>query len=270
VNLWQRPEDVFEHVEEEAEERPLTKVELDAVFDASFEGLRAVGADAREIRPKEAASHHEEDLILVVDVTVGELFGEQLVKDDAEGVDVGLERVGVLFVHSDDFWCHPVGEQPLNTKTTSIPMNSPQNRPRRLILPRRARPSNLRRCQTEIANLHGQVVVEENIVRFEIAVNDAFGVQIVHALRHLSSDVDERVQLELCLVHVDVLVETAALAPLRHDCERGFADAAHEQQDVAVTRLLQHGDFVLERLQLRRCRRFHVQSLDGDRPVPVS
>lgn len=111
VNLWQRPQNILQHVEQQAEQRPLAVVELDAVFDAAFEGLWTVGAHTREIRPEEAASNHEEDLILVVDVTVGKLFGEQLVENDAEGVHVGLERVGVLLVHSDDFRGHPAEGQ---------------------------------------------------------------------------------------------------------------------------------------------------------------
>lgn len=36
-----------------------------------------------------------------------------------------------------------------------------------------------------------------------------------------------------------------------------------------MTSLLQHGDLVLERLQLRRAGRFDVQRFHGHRPVPV-
>lgn len=80
--------------------------------------------------------------------------------------------------------------------------------------------------------------MQENIVRLQVSVDDILGVQIVHALRHLSTDVDQRAQLKLGLVHVNVFVQTRALAPLRHDGQRRFTDAAHEQEDVAVAGLL--------------------------------
>lgn len=99
---------------------------------------------------------------------------------------------------------------------------------------------------------------------------DAFGVQIVHPLCHLSSNVDQRVQFELCLIHVNVLVQAAALAPLRHNSQRRLTHAAHEQKDVAMASLLKHRHFVLERLQLSSRWSLHIQSLDCNRPVPVS
>ena len=46
-------------------------------------------------------------LVLVVDVCVGQLEGEQLVQHDPEGVDVTLERVRVLLLHSDYLRRHP-------------------------------------------------------------------------------------------------------------------------------------------------------------------
>ena len=40
-------------------------------------------------------------LVLVIDVPVRQLTGDEFVETDAEGVGVGLERVGVLFFHAN-------------------------------------------------------------------------------------------------------------------------------------------------------------------------
>lgn len=48
-------------------------------------------------------------------------------------------------------------------------------------------------------------------------MNDVLGMQVIHALGHLTSDIDERVQFKLGFADMDVLVETAALAPLGHN-----------------------------------------------------
>ena len=40
-------------------------------------------------------------LVLVIDVPVRQLTSDELVETDAEGVGVGLERVGVLFFHAN-------------------------------------------------------------------------------------------------------------------------------------------------------------------------
>lgn len=91
MNLWQRSQNILKHVKQQTEQRPLDVVELDAVFDTTLEGLRTVGADAREIRAKQATANHEKNLILVVDVAVRKLFCEELVENDAERVHIGLE-----------------------------------------------------------------------------------------------------------------------------------------------------------------------------------
>ena len=57
----------------------------------------------------------------------------------------------------------------------------------------------------------------------------------LHALRRLTADFDERLEGELCLLHVQMFVEAGALAPLRHDSQLRGLDAAHEQQDVHVS-----------------------------------
>ncbi len=58
---------------------------------------------------------------------------------------------------------------------------------------------------------------------------------LLHSLSRLSSRVDQVEQLELSFLHVQVLVERRALAPLRHNGQLGFADAAHEEQNVDVS-----------------------------------
>lgn len=100
--------------------------------------------------------------------------------------------------------------------------------------------------------------MQKDVIRLEIPMNDALGMQIVHSLRHLSSNVDHCVQLELDFLNMQMLIQTAALAPLRNDCERWLTDAAHEQQDIAMADFLQHANFVLERLQLSGRGRFDI------------
>lgn len=91
VELWQRPQYVLEHVQQQAEERSLIVAKLDAVLDAPLQSLRAVGASFRRVGTQKAAPHHKQDLILVVDVCIWQLFGQQLIENDAEGVHVRLE-----------------------------------------------------------------------------------------------------------------------------------------------------------------------------------
>lgn len=105
-------------------------------------------------------------------------------------------------------------------------------------------------------------------VGLEVAVDDALGVQVVHALRGLARDVDQLEHVEPLLEHVQQLVERGAVAPLRDDGQLGLRAQAHEQQDVHVPRAPQQRHLVLERLEQRRRRLLHVELLDGDRPVP--
>ena len=50
-----------------------------------------------------------------------------------------------------------------------------------------SRPARLDCRQTKVTNLHGKVViVEEDVVRLEISVDDVLGVEVVHALTSLS------------------------------------------------------------------------------------
>lgn len=65
-------------------------------------------------------------------------------------------------------------------------------------------------------------------------MNNILSMQVVHALRGLSRDVDEVEQWEGSLEHVQVLVERRALAPLRHYRQRRLRHAPHEEKDVAV------------------------------------
>ena len=69
----------------------------------------------------------------------------------------------------------------------------------------------------------------------------------------------------------DYLVETAPFAPLGHDGQLTFlGDTSHEQQNIDVARLSQHGDLVPESDDLGRGRVHHVQGLDGHGAVPVA
>lgn len=130
---------------------------------------------------------------------VWQLLCQQLIENDTEGVNIRLERVRVWLVHSDHLWSHP------------------ENRPCWLVLPGRSRPSNFRRCQAEVANLDSQVVMQKDVVRLQVAMNDALSVKIVHALCYLPSDIDECVQFELRLINVNMLIQAAAFAPLSYD-----------------------------------------------------
>lgn len=70
MNLWQSPQDILEHVQHETEERPLTVVELDAIFATTLQCLRTVGANPREVGLQKSPTHHKQNLILVVDVWI--------------------------------------------------------------------------------------------------------------------------------------------------------------------------------------------------------
>ena len=54
-------------------------------------------------------------------------------------------------------------------------------------------------------------------VAFEIPMNDVLGVEIVHALRSLTGDIDDVLQLEPSFGDMQMLVERRTLTPLRHD-----------------------------------------------------
>ena len=99
-------------------------------------------------------------------------------------------------------------------------------------------------------------------------MDDALGVQVVHALRGLARNVDEFEHVKPPLEHVQQLVERGAVAPLRDDGQLGSRAQAHEQQDVHMARAPQQRHLVLERLEQCRRRLLHVQLLDRDRPVP--
>ena len=59
----------------------------------------------------------------------------------------------------------------------------------------------------------------------------------LHALCSLPGDVCELEHLVVGLLDVQVLVQAAALAPLRDDGQVVLRHVAHEQQDVDMTRL---------------------------------
>lgn len=50
MELWQCSEDVFQHVQEQAEKRALAEVEFNAVFDTSLQSLRTIASDFRWLR----------------------------------------------------------------------------------------------------------------------------------------------------------------------------------------------------------------------------
>lgn len=94
---------------------------------------------------QQAVAYHEQDLVLVVDVAVGQLAGDQLEHHDAKGVHVRLERVGIGILHSYYFRRHP------------------KNRSRWLIELLTTTPSDLDSGETEIADLDRQVLVKEYV-----------------------------------------------------------------------------------------------------------
>ena len=66
------------------------------------------------------------------------------------------------------------------------------------------------------------------------------------------------------------LSPSVSILPLRDDAELSvFGYASDEEQNVLMPRLLQDGDFVAKGLHLRRRRICHVESFDGDVPVPI-
>ena len=67
-------------------------------------------------------------------------------------------------------------------------------------------------------------------------MNTLYRCYLLHALSSLLGDEDELVHAELRLLHVQMFVETVAIAPLGHDLEVGLRQAAHEQQYITVSR----------------------------------
>lgn len=70
--------------------------------------------------------------------------------------------------------------------------------------------------------------IPQSIKTLDLPMYNVLGMQVVHALRRLPCHVDEVQQREGRLQHVQVLVQGGALAPLRHDGQRGLGHAAHE------------------------------------------
>lgn len=103
----------------------------------------------------------------------------------------------------------------------------------------------------------------------EIPVDDIFRMQIVHALRRLSSYFNQREELELSLLDVQVFVQRGTFAPLCNNRQLGFANTAHEQQNIHMPSLPQHRNFIFKSLQLRRRWDLHVQSFDCNWAVPM-
>ena len=58
---------------------------------------------------------------------------------------------------------------------------------------------------------------------------------VLHSLSRLTCGVNQIQQFEFRLLDVQVFVEGRSFAPLRHNSQLGFADAAHKQQDVDVS-----------------------------------
>lgn len=271
MDFRQGSEHIFQHIEERPEQGTILWRILDAVLGQTLQGLRRIRTHLAHVGPEETPPDHEQYLILVADMAVGQRLRQQFVHHDPKGVHIGLKGVRVQFLHPYHLRGHP------------------QNAASRLVGLFLARPPRLRSGQTEISDLHRQILVQEDVVRLEVSVgweirigldspdslfeaspvDDILGVQIVHALGHLPANVDQCVQLELRLADMDVLIEATALAPLGDNGQGGLGDAAHEEQDVAVARLLQHGHLVLEGLQLGWARGLHVERLHGYGSVPV-
>lgn len=229
---------------------PLVAVVLYAVLHHALKHFWRLGWNFADVRLQVAAAHHKQNLILAVDVRVGQLAREHLVEDDAESVDVRLEAVRILVLHADHLGRHP------------------QYGAGWLVVLLAARPACLDGGQAEVADFDHHVV-EEDVVALEVAMDDVLGVQVVHALRSLTGDFDDVLHVEAFLVYVQAPVETAAFAPLRHNGQVRLADDTHEEQNVGMPRLAQHRHLVFEGLQLRRCRVGHVERFDGDRAVPL-
>ena len=60
---------------------------------------------------------------------------------------------------------------------------------------------------------------------------------LLHALGGLPGDVNELKHLQVGLEHVEMLVQAAPVAPLRHNGKVVFCHVAHEQQDVDMSGL---------------------------------
>lgn len=130
------------------------------------------------------------------------------------------------------------------------------------------------REETEIGNDYFAVrIVVENVFRAKIFVNDATGVQIAHALRDLSADVDDSIQIELLLALVKMGVQRIALTVAGYYGQvRRFHASAHEKNQILMSRLSEHGNL--------RSKRFdgicivqsvgHVEHFDGHTTVPIA
>lgn len=94
-------------------------------------------------------------------------------------------------------------------------------------------------------------------------MDDAPGVQVVHALADLLANVQHGLRLELhpWLHHMDVPVQWRALAPLGDNGQLRLFDHAEEVQHVAMAGLLQHGDLIFECQQQLGARVADVQLL---------
>ncbi len=82
-------------------------------------------------------------------------------------------------------------------------------------------------------------------------MDDLLRVQVVHSLRRLPGNVHQLKDLKVGLHNVQVLVETAAVAPLSDDHQVGLGDAAHEEDYVHVASLPQNGQLVFKLLLIK-------------------
>ncbi|MNS73448.1 hypothetical protein D3C72_1068910 [compost metagenome] len=89
----------------------------------------------------------------------------------------------------------------------------------------------------EVHQLDAAVVEQNDVVRLDVAVDDAVGVGVVQGAADLGADVDELLDAE-GLAHVDVVLEGLALEQLHHhEVALAFLEVVEDADDVGVLEL---------------------------------
>ena len=101
--------------------------------------------------------------------------------------------------------------------------------------------------QTEVADLHMQLVVDKHIVALNVAVDDAEAVHVTEGCRDVLGDLDARLvgQIDV-LPQMQHVVETALANVLEDDVDiRDLRNDTHQQHDVWMAQYTLHDDLVL-------------------------
>ena len=104
-------------------------------------------------------------------------------------------------------------------------------------------------------------------------MNDASSVQVAHALRDLSADVDDSSQIELFLAHVKMRVQRLTLTVAGHNRQVWRLHAgAHEENQILMSSLSEHRNFGSERFDRISIVQSvgHVEHLHGHTTMPVA